>query len=64
MNDILSPNKPGTSPEQATVRLERMLPGPIERVWAYLVEPEKRAMTAATPVPKVNAGSTKLCQPS
>src|SRR5262249_4373225 len=30
-------------PEQATVRLERMLPGPIERGWAYLVEPGKRA---------------------
>ena len=26
-----------------TVRLERVLPGPIERVWAYLTEPEKRA---------------------
>ena len=26
-----------------TVRLERLLPGPIERVWAYLTEPEKRA---------------------
>ena len=25
-----------------TVRLERTLPGPIERVWAYLVESEKR----------------------
>jgi uncharacterized protein YndB with AHSA1/START domain len=24
------------------VRFERLLPGPIERVWAYLVEPEKR----------------------
>jgi len=47
MNDILSPNKPGTSPEQATVRLERMLPGPIERVWAYLVEPGKRATWCA-----------------
>jgi uncharacterized protein YndB with AHSA1/START domain len=44
MNDIVSPHKPGTSPEQATVRLERMLPGPIERVWAYLTEPDKRAM--------------------
>ncbi len=33
----------GTSPEQATVRLERMLPGPIERVWAYLTESDKRA---------------------
>lgn len=26
-----------------TVRLERILPGPIERVWAYLTESEKRA---------------------
>lgn len=26
------------------LRLERLLPGPIERVWAYLVEPEKRRM--------------------
>jgi uncharacterized protein YndB with AHSA1/START domain len=27
----------------ATVRLERVLPGPIERIWAYLTEPDKRA---------------------
>lgn len=26
----------------STVRLERTLPGPIDRVWAYLVESEKR----------------------
>lgn len=26
-----------------TVRLERLLPGPIERVWSYLTEPDKRA---------------------
>jgi len=26
------------------VRLERMLPGPIERVWAYLTESEKRKL--------------------
>ena len=25
-----------------TFRIERMLPGPIERVWAYLTDPEKR----------------------
>ena len=41
MNDTIN-LKPGTSPEQATVRLERMLPGPIERVWAYLTDSEKR----------------------
>lgn len=27
----------------STVRLERLLPGPIERVWAYLTESKKRA---------------------
>lgn len=43
MNETIDVNKLGTSPEQATVRLERMLPGPIERVWAYLTEPDKRA---------------------
>ena len=41
MNDIYT-TKPGTSPEQATVQLERMLPGPIERVWAFLTESDKR----------------------
>ena len=29
-----------TAPD--TVRIERLLPGPIERVWAYLTEPGKR----------------------
>jgi len=29
-----------TGPE--TFRIERLLPGPIERVWSYLTEPEKR----------------------
>ena len=27
----------------ATVRLERLLPGPVERVWAYITESKKRA---------------------
>ena len=27
-----------------TLRLERLLPGPIERVWAYLTEADKRAV--------------------
>jgi uncharacterized protein YndB with AHSA1/START domain len=29
--------------QPSTLRFERLLPGPIERVWAYLVESEKRA---------------------
>ncbi|SCW34986.1 SRPBCC family protein [Ancylobacter rudongensis] len=30
-----------------TLRFERLLPGPIERVWAYLTEPEKRRLWLA-----------------
>lgn len=30
--------------ESGTIRFVRLLPGPIERVWAYLVEPEKREL--------------------
>jgi uncharacterized protein YndB with AHSA1/START domain len=33
----------GTLVEPGIVRFERRLPGPIDRVWAYLTEPEKRA---------------------
>lgn len=33
----------GTFTEAGTVRFRRLLPGPVERVWAYLTEPEKRA---------------------
>lgn len=31
----------GTLLDAHTVRFERLLPGPIERVWAYLIEPEQ-----------------------
>lgn len=30
-----------------TVRMERLLPGPIERVWSYLTDPAKRALWLA-----------------
>jgi uncharacterized protein YndB with AHSA1/START domain len=36
--------KHSTLVEPGTVRLERLLPGPLERVWAYITEPKKRAM--------------------
>jgi uncharacterized protein YndB with AHSA1/START domain len=32
----------GTLIAPATLRMERTLPAPVERVWAYLVDPEKR----------------------
>lgn len=33
--------------EPGTVKMERLLPGPAERIWAYLTEPDKRAMWLA-----------------
>ncbi|HET7364574.1 MAG TPA: SRPBCC family protein [Burkholderiales bacterium] len=35
--------RPVTLVEPGTVRLERLLPGPLERVWAYITESDKRA---------------------
>ena len=35
--------RPVTLVEPGTVKLERLLPGPVERVWAYIVESDKRA---------------------
>lgn len=36
-------NEYGKLLDESTVKFERMLPGPVERVWAYLTESEKRA---------------------
>jgi len=36
-------SKYGERLDDTTVRFERLLPGPIERVWAYLTEGDKRA---------------------
>lgn len=36
-------NDYGTVTAPDTLRLERVLPGPVERVWEYLVDPEKRS---------------------
>jgi uncharacterized protein YndB with AHSA1/START domain len=37
-----TPDAHGTAIEPGTFRIERLLPGPVERIWAYLTEPEKR----------------------
>lgn len=40
--------KYGTVTAPNTIRFERLLPGPIERVWAYLTDSEKRAKWLAS----------------
>ena len=46
----------GTLLAPGVVRFERLLPGPIERVWAYLKEPEKRARWLAGGVMELRVG--------
>ena len=44
-----------------TVRLERTFPGPIERLWSYLVEPAKRAQWfAGGPIELAPGGKVQL----
>ena len=46
----------GTYPEAGTVHMERLLPGPIERVWAFLTESEKRATWFASGPMELHVG--------
>lgn len=49
-------DKYGTLIAPNTVRFERLLPGPIERVWAYLTESDKRAKWLASGDMELRAG--------
>jgi uncharacterized protein YndB with AHSA1/START domain len=40
-------NDRATLIDPSTIRFERLLPGPVERVWAYLTESNKRALWLA-----------------
>ena len=51
MSELASPGAFGTLTEPATLTLQRVLPGPIERVWAYLTDGElRRQWLAAGPM--------------
>jgi uncharacterized protein YndB with AHSA1/START domain len=46
----------GVVPEARTVCIRRVLPGPIERVWAYLTESEKRGRWLASGPMELHVG--------
>lgn len=46
----------GVYTEPGTIRFERTLPGPIERVWAYLTESEKRRTWLASGTMELRVG--------
>jgi uncharacterized protein YndB with AHSA1/START domain len=49
-------NDHGVVMEAGTVRFERLLPGPIERVWSYLTESDKRGKWLASGPMELRAG--------
>ncbi|HEX5183771.1 MAG TPA: SRPBCC family protein [Allosphingosinicella sp.] len=53
----LAPTPFGELMEPTTLRIQRLLPGPIERVWAYLTDSDLRAqwLAAGAMEPKVGA---------
>jgi uncharacterized protein YndB with AHSA1/START domain len=52
-----TPNAYGALVEPATVKISRLLPGPIERVWAYLTESDLRRRWLATGDMELKAGA-------
>ncbi len=57
MTDLATPNAYGALTEPATLMIERLLPGPIERVWAYLTESELRRKWLAAGPMEMKAGA-------
>jgi uncharacterized protein YndB with AHSA1/START domain len=54
----LLPDGQGTIVEHGTVRIERMLPGPAERLWEYLTSSEKRRLWLAGGAMELAPGGT------
>ena len=48
MPELASPDAYGALTEPATLKIERFLPGPIERVWAYLTDSDLRRQWLAS----------------
>jgi len=57
MNASATRDAYGTLIEPTTLKIQRLLPGPIERVWAYLTESDKRRKWLAAGKMEMRAGS-------
>src|SRR5262252_1752492 len=54
----MTPDAYGVLTEPATLTLQRWLPGPIERVWAYLTESDLRQQWLASGAMEMKVGAT------
>jgi uncharacterized protein YndB with AHSA1/START domain len=57
VNDHATANAYGVLTEPATLKIERLLPGPIERVWAYLTESDRRRQWLAAGEMEMKVGA-------
>lgn len=55
---LTAPDAYGVLTEPATLKIQRLLPGPIERVWAYLTESELRRQWLAAGPMEMKVGAT------
>ena len=58
MNDAATLDAYGVLTEPTTLKIQRLLPGPIERVWAYLTESELRRQWLAAGQMEMKVGAT------
>lgn len=58
MTDPMAPKAYGVLIEPATLKIERLLPGPIERVWAFLTESDLRRQWLAAGTMDMKVGSS------
>jgi uncharacterized protein YndB with AHSA1/START domain len=57
MNEFTAPGAYGRLTEPATLKIQRLLPGPIERVWAYLTESGLRRLWLAAGEMEMKVGA-------
>jgi uncharacterized protein YndB with AHSA1/START domain len=57
MTELATPDAYGVLTEPATLTIQRTLPGPIERVWAYLTESELRRQWLAAGQMEMKVGA-------
>ena len=57
MTELATLDAYGVLTEPATLTIQRLLPGPIERVWAYLTESERRRQLLAAGQMEMKVGA-------
>jgi uncharacterized protein YndB with AHSA1/START domain len=57
MNDLTMPNSYGAYSEPATITIQRLLPGPVERVWSYLTDSDLRSRWLGAGEMEMKAGA-------